>query len=273
MALKCTNTSALPSSGVMKPKPFSELNHFTVPVATADSPFLSPSGPPCRPSRRPRDPPVEGTARSEPRSLPSVLTVADAGSGGRILPRKGRGRPCPSGRGMDLRRRRDLHDVGGLLPARESVDLVPGSDLLLDQERGQPVEHVAMSAEDRSRALVGLLQERLDLLVDHGLGGLRVVARSDLLLAEVGRAAAGEPDRPESGAHPELPDHADRELRRALEVVRGTAGDLSEHELLSGAAAHPHREGVAEVALRIEVALGDRELLGESEGLAGGEDR
>jgi hypothetical protein len=27
IALKCTNTSALPSSGVMKPKPFSELNH------------------------------------------------------------------------------------------------------------------------------------------------------------------------------------------------------------------------------------------------------
>src|SRR3954469_2377601 len=122
MALKCTNTSALPSSGVMKPKPFSELNHFTVPVATADSPFLSPSGPPCCPSRRRRDPPVEGTARSEPRSLPSVLTVADAGSGGRILP-QGEGRPCRSGRRMDLRRRRHLHDVGGLAPAREGVDL------------------------------------------------------------------------------------------------------------------------------------------------------
>src|SRR4051794_28193420 len=33
MAEKWTKTSALPSSGVMKPKPFSPLNHFTVPCA------------------------------------------------------------------------------------------------------------------------------------------------------------------------------------------------------------------------------------------------
>src|SRR5687768_12850720 len=33
MALKCAKTSALPSSGAMKPKPFSALNHLTVPVA------------------------------------------------------------------------------------------------------------------------------------------------------------------------------------------------------------------------------------------------
>src|SRR6266571_780627 len=40
MALKCTNTSGPPASWVMKPKPFSPLNHFTVPVAIAKS-FLS----------------------------------------------------------------------------------------------------------------------------------------------------------------------------------------------------------------------------------------
>ena len=33
IAEKCANTSALPSSGVMKPNPFSALNHLTVPVA------------------------------------------------------------------------------------------------------------------------------------------------------------------------------------------------------------------------------------------------
>src|SRR5580698_4724226 len=35
MALKCTNTSGPPASWVMKPKPFSPLNHFTVPVVMA----------------------------------------------------------------------------------------------------------------------------------------------------------------------------------------------------------------------------------------------
>src|ERR687891_802445 len=39
IALKCTNTSG-PSSWEMKPYPFSELNHFTVPVATAIPSFL-----------------------------------------------------------------------------------------------------------------------------------------------------------------------------------------------------------------------------------------
>src|SRR5919106_733227 len=33
MAEKCANTSSLPSSGAMKPKPLSALNHLTVPVA------------------------------------------------------------------------------------------------------------------------------------------------------------------------------------------------------------------------------------------------
>ncbi len=41
IAQKCTNTSGPPSSWVMKPKPFSPLNHFTVPVAIAISPFLA----------------------------------------------------------------------------------------------------------------------------------------------------------------------------------------------------------------------------------------
>src|SRR3954469_8814982 len=34
MALKWTKTSGAPPSGVMKPYPFSPLNHFTVPCAT-----------------------------------------------------------------------------------------------------------------------------------------------------------------------------------------------------------------------------------------------
>src|SRR6185369_1435583 len=36
MAEKWANTSGPPSSGVMNPKPFSALNHFTVPTAMID---------------------------------------------------------------------------------------------------------------------------------------------------------------------------------------------------------------------------------------------
>ncbi|SPA30361.1 hypothetical protein CBM2637_B100193 [Cupriavidus taiwanensis] len=34
---KCANRSLPPASGVMKPKPFESLNHFTVPVSMLDS--------------------------------------------------------------------------------------------------------------------------------------------------------------------------------------------------------------------------------------------
>src|ERR1700722_12677207 len=40
MAVWCTNTSAPPLGCEMKPKPFSALNHLTVPVATVASPLL-----------------------------------------------------------------------------------------------------------------------------------------------------------------------------------------------------------------------------------------
>src|SRR5262249_49279612 len=40
IALKCTKTSG-PSSWVMKPNPFSGLNHFTVPVVMPFPPFLA----------------------------------------------------------------------------------------------------------------------------------------------------------------------------------------------------------------------------------------
>ena len=39
IAEKCANTSLEPSSGVMKPKPLSALNHFTVPVVMGNLSF------------------------------------------------------------------------------------------------------------------------------------------------------------------------------------------------------------------------------------------
>jgi hypothetical protein len=50
IGLKCTNTSVLPSSGLMKPKPFSELNHLHGSGCHYDPSFLSPSGPGSCPS-------------------------------------------------------------------------------------------------------------------------------------------------------------------------------------------------------------------------------
>src|ERR1700710_1177640 len=54
MAEKWTNTSAPPPSTVMKPKPLSALNHFTVPCAMLNSPSEN-AGPPDTSSERGAD--------------------------------------------------------------------------------------------------------------------------------------------------------------------------------------------------------------------------
>src|SRR3954469_22141141 len=61
-----TNRSRLPSSGVMKPKPLSSLNHLTVPVAilsrSSDVPCAA-VGRGSPPARRPHDPPDRNPAQ------------------------------------------------------------------------------------------------------------------------------------------------------------------------------------------------------------------
>src|SRR3954453_10633728 len=71
MAVWWTNRSRLPSSGVMKPKPFSSLNHFTVPVGMV----LYPSSP-CEPHTQRL---VIGGDRSMPRMRASGGGWATAG--------------------------------------------------------------------------------------------------------------------------------------------------------------------------------------------------
>ena len=58
-----------------------------------------------------------------------------------------------------------------------------------------------------------------------------------------------------------------------VQVARRARRRLAEHEQLGGAAAQPHGERVLEVALAVEVAFVDRELLGDAQCLPGGQDR
>src|SRR6516165_6364609 len=104
MALKCTNTSGPPPSWEMKPKPFSELNHLTVPVAIRD-PLLSWPGSTSGSHRsRPGSDEPEGNHLMQ---LPSPGTVADRG---RL--------PGPPSMGAALRsgRRRALQVIGSAAP-------------------------------------------------------------------------------------------------------------------------------------------------------------
>src|ERR1700730_1335950 len=81
MALKCTNTSGPPASWVMKPKPFSPLNHFTVPLAIAIPSFPG--------LTRSVDQRIAAGGSCEPEGLP----LLDAG----VAPSMPQYRACASG--------------------------------------------------------------------------------------------------------------------------------------------------------------------------------
>src|SRR3954466_6715187 len=81
MAEKWTNTSAPPPSTVMKPKPLSALNHFTVPCAMLNSPSEN-AGPP-RPRPRSAEPMTVFEQRRReaafPEDVPSALPATPGG--------------------------------------------------------------------------------------------------------------------------------------------------------------------------------------------------
>ena len=87
------------------------------------------------------------------------------------------------------------------------------------------------------------------------------------------RAAFGVADRPEGLGEPELADHLRRQVGRRGQVVGGAGRALAELHQLGGAAAEPHGQGVVQVVLAVQVALDQRQLLGDAERLPGRQDR
>lgn len=99
IAEKWTNTSAVPSSGAMKPKPLSALNHFTVPVASVqvlypNMPRRDAAGPTASLSFLAPEPnPTPGHGLSQHQPLPA------AGSCGPAVDRPAPHRPAEAGEG------------------------------------------------------------------------------------------------------------------------------------------------------------------------------
>src|SRR5258708_19044522 len=73
--------------------------------------------------------------------------------------------------------------------------------LVRDQILDQTIEGVAVIREEREGAFLGLFEEVGDLLVDHALRCLRVVAAVHLLRAQVHRRPTRETDGAEALAH------------------------------------------------------------------------
>ena len=74
-------------------------------------------------------------------------------------------------------------------------------------------------------------------------------------------------DQAESLAHPELAHHLARDARGLFDVLFGAGGDVAENDLLGGTPAHGGGHAGVELGLRRQVAVLERQLDGDAQGL------
>ena len=129
------------------------------------------------------------------------------------------------------------------------------------------------SDEDLAGAVLLVAQDPLDLFVDHACGLVGVVAGVHEVLTEEDGALRSPGHRPDAVGHAPLAHHLAGQLGAADEVVLRARGQVPVHQLLGDAPAEAHHERVGDVLLLVDVALLDRELLGDTERHARGQDR
>ena len=114
---------------------------------------------------------------------------------------------------------------------------------LLQEFRGQHVEHVAVLGQDRPRLVVRGLDQLTDLVIDVtgdfvAVVGLGTHGAAQERIAVLGAVA----HRTEFGTHAVLGDHRARNLGGLLNIGDRTGGRLPEHQLLGGPATHGEHE-------------------------------
>ena len=161
-----------------------------------------------------------------------------------------RGPRAGSGSSLRLRPRRHPPTFSPLPPPQARmivVDVGAVEALALEERLRHLVQDLEVVLQQALRALVRLEDDAADLVVDleRGalgvVGGLREVAAEEDLLFLL-----AEGQRAELLAHAPLADHLAGELGRALDVVAGAGGHVTEDELLGDAAAEEDREVVLE---------------------------
>src|SRR5262245_8573671 len=116
--------------------------------------------------------------------------------------------------------------------------------------------------------------DALDLRVDQDRGVLTVVLgarhfppEEDVLLA------LAERERTHPVRHAPFADHLPGHLGRLLEIVAGAGRALLEHDLLRRSTAEQDRDAVDQILLRVVVLVVRRQLLGQAQRTAAGDDR
>ena len=151
----------------------------------------------------------------------------------------------------------------------QRLELAGLDGLARHEDLADAVEQLALVGEQVLARLVRLLDDAADLVVDLARHLVRVVGLLLELAPQEGhRLVVAEGARAELLAHAEAHDHLLGRGRGLLEVVGGAGGDLAEHDLLGGAPAERHGQGVHELALGGEELVLGGQRDGEAQGLA-----
>src|SRR5436190_363241 len=182
----------------------------------------------------------------------------------------------PLGLGLADRAGRDLlrEDIVLGRAGEQPVELILVDRLALDEDRGELVELVEVLVEHGDCAVVRLLDDAPNLVVDLARDLLGVVGLGAHLASEERHVVVpAEHARPELLAHAVPHLHLLRDPGHLLEIVGGAGRDLLEDELLGSAPAQRHRKPIHEVRLRRQVAILARQRDGVAERLPAADDR
>ena len=164
--------------------------------------------------------------------FPTLNCQLTRGFDGRLV------RGDPAAEIVEHREARTLLDSG-----EDDLKLSAVQCFLLQEFRGQHVEHVAVLGQDRPRLVVRGLDQLADLVIDVAGDFVAVISLGTHSAAQERIAVLGAvAHRTQFGTHAVLGDHRARNLGRLLNIGDRTGGRLPEHQLLGGPATHGEHE-------------------------------
>src|SRR5205823_3589379 len=148
----------------------------------------------------------------------------------------------------------------------ERLELLALDRLLLDEQPRKPIQHGALLGESLLGPVVRAVDDFPNLFVDlrrHLIGVVALLA--DLAAQEDHLLLLTEGQRAELVAHAVLRNHRAGKVGGLLDVVGGTGGRVTEHDLLGDVAPQHPGELVLEFALGVEVSVLGRQAHGVAE--------
>ena len=136
---------------------------------------------------------------------------------------------------VEFKRRRLLRRLRDGLGLHGGLKLHARHGAVRHQEICDAAKLRVMRPQECGALVVGLLQDRMDLVVDIARDALGIGLRLFIAAADEHLVVGGVGDRPEAAAHAVARDHVARDARGALDVVRRAGRDIVQLQLLRDA--------------------------------------